>query len=169
MGKFLQLPGGSWRTLVNRCASGVLAVLLSGAAFASPQPAEGLSADLPLQLYTEELPPLNFLEEGRARGLSVDIVREIQRRLDDSTPIQVVPWARGYRALQERPNVALFSTARSAEREPRFQWVGPLADLDFTLFVRADSPLDVANLDAARQLGTIATYRDDVREQFLRR
>ena len=52
-----------------------------------------------LQLLTEELPPLNFTEGDEIRGLSVDLVREIQRRLGKDYPIQVVPWARGYHAL----------------------------------------------------------------------
>ncbi len=123
--------------------------------------------DVALQLFTEELPPLNYRENGHVTGLSVELVREIQRRLGNASPLQVVPWARGYHALQEQANVALFSTARSAEREAQFQWVGPLANLDFVFYKRTGSPLVLDDLEDARRLGAIATYRDDVREQFL--
>ncbi|MDW5376865.1 transporter substrate-binding domain-containing protein [Halomonas sp. HP20-15] len=125
------------------------------------------SADEPLRLLTEELPPLNFRENGELTGLSVALVREIQRRLDNEQPIQLMPWARAYHSLMEKPGVALFSTARSAEREDLFQWVGPLANLAFVFYKRAGSPLTLDNLDDARKLETIATYRNDVREEFL--
>lgn len=146
----------------------LLAVLLTVAWSASCVAHSPTSrTNVALELFTEELPPLNFREKGQVRGLSVALVQEIQRRLGEQHPLQVVPWARGYHALQERPNVALFSTARSAEREDLFQWVGPLANLDFVFYKRADSPLVLETLDDARRLDTIATYRDDVREQFL--
>lgn len=121
----------------------------------------------PLRLLTEELPPLSFQVNGELTGLSVALVREIQRRLDDDRPIQLMPWARAYHSLMERPDVALFSTARSAEREDLFQWVGPLANLSFVFYKRADSPLTLDSLEDARKLATIATYRNDVREEFL--
>ncbi|WP_139171618.1 substrate-binding periplasmic protein [Modicisalibacter muralis] len=135
---------------------------------AAPEQPVAQNSEAPaLHLLTEELPPLNFTENGEIRGLSVDMIREIQRRLGIEYPIQMVPWARGYHTLQERPNVALFSTARSSEREALFQWVGPLTNLAFVFYKRADSPLELEDLDEARQLDAIATYRDDVREQFL--
>ncbi|NJN47058.1 MAG: transporter substrate-binding domain-containing protein [Candidatus Competibacteraceae bacterium] len=73
-----------------------------------------------LTLLTEELPPLNFTQDGKLMGFSVDVVREIQRRVGNTDSIEVVPWARGYKAALERPNTVLFSTARTQEREPFF-------------------------------------------------
>ncbi len=126
-----------------------------------------LPAD-PLRVLTEELPPLNFTANGKLSGLSVEVVREIMRRTGDPDTIQSVPWARGYRAALEEPNVVLFSTTRTEEREELFQWVGPLVEWSFVFYKKRGSPIALQHLDDARQVGSIATYRDDVREQFLK-
>jgi polar amino acid transport system substrate-binding protein len=122
----------------------------------------------PLVIYTEELPPLNYTRDGELTGLSVEMVREIQKRIGDSTPTQVVPWARGYKAALEQPNVALFSTTRTEEREKLFKWVGPLTRWNYVFYKKRGSPITLNSLDDARQVETIATYRDDAREQFLK-
>lgn len=150
-----------------QCLALALGLVASFANAMAQQPAMEETDTPALHLFTEELPPLNFTENGEIRGLSVAMVREIQRRLGKSYPIRMVPWARGYDALEERPNVALFAIARSGEREDLFQWAGPLTNLAFVFYKRADSPLELEDLEAARQLDAIATYRDDVREQFL--
>ena len=52
----------------------------SGALFAAP-----------LQLYTEEYPPVSFSREGRAVGLATEVVEEILRRQGQVASIQVGP------------------------------------------------------------------------------
>ncbi|WP_428605336.1 substrate-binding periplasmic protein [Sedimenticola sp.] len=127
----------------------------------------GQSPAQPLRVLTEELPPLNFTENGRLTGLSVEMVREIMRRTGQQDEIQSLPWARGYRAAQEEPNVVLFSTTRTEERETQFKWVGPLAPFSYVFYKKRGSTITLKTLDDARQVGSIATYRDDAREQFL--
>lgn len=121
----------------------------------------------PLVIYTEELPPLNYLQDGKLTGLSVEVVKEIQKRIGDSTPIQLVPWARGYEAALEQTNTVLFSTTRTEEREKLFKWVGPLTQWSYVFYKKRGSPITLKTLKDARQVGTIATYQDDAREQFL--
>ncbi len=121
-----------------------------------------------LTLLTEDLPPQNYVEDGELKGLGVDMVRELQRRLGHEGDIQVVPWARGYKAALKQPNVALFSTARSTERERLFKWVGPLMDISHTFYKRRGSPIELDSVDDARSVDRIATYRDDIREQYLK-
>lgn len=64
------------------------------------------------------------MKDGRLDGPSVAIVKALQARVGDATPIEVVPWARALRALENDRNVALFSTTRTRE-----QW---LKGLGFT-------------------------------------
>ncbi|MGD8337622.1 MAG: hypothetical protein PVJ29_11000, partial [Desulfobacterales bacterium] len=49
------------------------------------------SADL--TILTENLPPLNYVKDDELVGPSVEIVKEIQRRVGSSEKIQVFPWA----------------------------------------------------------------------------
>lgn len=138
---------------------------------ATPPASDGLRAEarrMPINIYTENLPPFNYLETGQIKGLSVDLVNEITHRVGAVKPIQEVPWSRGYQKALEEPNVALFSTARSKQRENLFKWVGPLATSASLLYARQDSNFKVATLDDAKLVESIGTYKDDTDEQFLR-
>ena len=55
-----------------------------------------------LTILTENLPPLNYLKNGKLVGSSVEIVQEIQKRLGSQEPIQVYPWARAYQMALEK-------------------------------------------------------------------
>jgi polar amino acid transport system substrate-binding protein len=122
----------------------------------------------PLTIYTEINSPVQFLgTDGKLTGLAVEVVQEIQKRVGTKDPIQVVPWARGYQELLAKPSVVLFSTARTAERNSQFQWVGPLVEVSFCFYVKADSKVTLKTLEDAKQLGAIGVYRDDARDIFL--
>ena len=56
-----------------------------------------------LTILTENLPPLNYLENGVLVGPSVEIVKEIQKRVGSQEPIQVYPWARAYKMAHSCP------------------------------------------------------------------
>jgi polar amino acid transport system substrate-binding protein len=79
----------------------------------------------------------------------------------------MVPWARGYDALQKDPNTILFLVTRTAERNPMFRWVGPLLESNYGFFAKANSTIAIKNLNDARKLGRIGVYNNDVRESFL--
>ncbi len=122
----------------------------------------------PLTIYTEINSPVQFLgADGKLTGLAVEVVQEIQKRVGSKDPIKVVPWARGYQELLAKPGVALFSTARTAERNSLFQWVGPLVEVSFCFYVKADSKVTLKSLEEAKMLGAIGVYRDDARDLFL--
>ena len=120
-----------------------------------------------MKVFTEEAPPSNFTREGALTGSSTEVVREILRRLEQPDNIQVLPWARSYKRLQNEPHVALFTTTRTPEREDQFQWVGPLFTVHFGFYARQGHGLQISSMEDAKAVGSIATYKDDVREQLL--
>ncbi|WP_434626763.1 substrate-binding periplasmic protein [Chromobacterium sp. CV08] len=122
--------------------------------------AAACAAAPPLNILTEDDPPLSFVRDGRPAGLVVEVVREIQRRVGNHDPILVVPWARAYRQAQQEPNTALFNTNRIAERERLFKWVGPVTVTQGSFFVRRDSKLTLDSLDGAKRLGQVLVVRD---------
>ena len=121
----------------------------SGALFAAP-----------LQLYTEEYPPVSFSREGRAVGMATEVVEEILRRQGQVASIQVVPWARGYQTVQRTPDTALFATIRNAEREASFQWVGPILLARDSFYALKNSGLVIGNQTELAAAGQIAVPRD---------
>jgi polar amino acid transport system substrate-binding protein len=114
----------------------------------------------PLQLFMEVLPPYNFhtgpLLQYQPAGSSVDIVNAIQVRLGGYlSSISAVQWFDGYANVLELPNSALITTARTAERENLFQWVGPIATLTAHFYKLTASSITAATLNEAKALKVI--------------
>jgi len=122
----------------------------------------------PLTIYCENDPPSQIQNpDNSLSGFAVDLVREIQRRVHNDDPIEMVTWARGYYDIQKYPNVLLFSMARTAERNSLFQWIGPILESQYGFYVKADSKIVINSLEDAKKIRTIGVIHDDVRDLFL--
>ncbi|MEH8019480.1 transporter substrate-binding domain-containing protein [Rheinheimera muenzenbergensis] len=89
----------------------------------------------PLRLLTEHSPPGMYLDEqGKVAGVTVDLIRILQRRLNEAGEIELLPWARAFELARSQSNIALFETARSKDRENLFKWVGPLKLIQTALY-----------------------------------
>ena len=85
-----------------------------------------------------------------------------------SLDIEVLPWARAYDRVQKEPNVGLFSTTRIEPREKLFKWVGPLASKDWIFLARKNSTIKINDIEDAKKVKNIGTYREDSKEQYLK-
>jgi len=119
-------------------------------------------------LSTENLPPLNYLKDGILVGPSVEIVKEIQRRVGSHEQIKVYPWARAYKMALEEENVVLFGMTHTKVREDLFKWVGPLATKRDILVAKKGSGIKINSLEDAKKVKRIGTLRDDTRERLLK-
>jgi polar amino acid transport system substrate-binding protein len=122
-----------------------------------------------LKIMTEKLPPFNFEENGEVVGISADLLLLAMEEAGQPAPrsaIQVFPWARAYTTVQREPNTVLFSMARTEQREPLFQWVGPIYDLTIGLIARRDRNIVLNSIADAGQY-TIGTIRDGAPEQLV--
>lgn len=140
-----------------------LLLIMSFVFLASVQPV--LSEEL--TILTENLPPLNYLKDGVIVGPSVEIVKEIQRRVGSHEQIQCYPWARAYKLALEEENVVLFSMTYTKVRHAKFKWIGPLAKKRDILVARKGSGITVNSLEDAKKVKRIGTLRDDTRERLL--
>ncbi|MFQ2092588.1 substrate-binding periplasmic protein [Aeromonas taiwanensis] len=121
-----------------------------------------------LHYLTEEYKPYNFTgEDGAPSGLAVELLHQVwQRTGTPAQPVSVLPWARGYYLLTQKPNVVLFSTARTEARDPLFKWACPIGYAEIVLMGLANRPLTLTRMEDAQQ-HTIAAVRADVGEQLL--
>jgi len=126
----------------------------------------GLHAD-ELTIYTEEWKPVSFSENGEIKGLGVEVVQEILKRLGSRDNIKVVPWARGWRNLLENPNVVLFTMTRTYEREKLFAMIGPVAVGTTNFYAKKGSGITLRNMEDAKKIRRIGVYRSAVEEQIL--
>ncbi|WLQ13347.1 transporter substrate-binding domain-containing protein [Hahella aquimaris] len=122
-----------------------------------------------LNMMTEDYAPLNFAENGRLQGVSVDLMEEMlqiagysQTRAD----MLLMPWARAYTHVQQSRNAVLFAMTRTEHRDGLFKWVGPIIPSHIVITARRDKSLRVASLQDLKTL-RIATVRDDIGEQLL--
>ncbi len=122
-------------------------------------------------VFTEELPPYNFVQNGVVRGFSTDILLKLFQKNNIALKrkdIRVLPWARAYQMVQEIPGTILFSMARTAERENLFKWVGPILHSTSTLIARKDRKIRIENIaDLARF--KVGTVRESEPDQYLLR
>src|SRR6056297_2520564 len=120
------------------------------------------------KIYTEILGSLQMYdEEGNLTGSTVELVKEIQRRIGDDTEIQIVPWVRGLNAVQNEDNVVLFSTALNDEREPLMKWLGPLEIKIIAFYTKKGSGITINSLEEAKELKRIGAVIGDAREELL--
>ncbi|WP_269532453.1 ABC transporter substrate-binding protein [Chitinimonas sp. BJYL2] len=115
-----------------------------------------------LRIYTEEWPPISYQTNGVADGMAVEVVREIQTRLNDKTPIEVVPWARGYEELLNKPGTLLFTVGRSEAREKLMTLLGPIAISETVLLARKGEAAKLQAMgDEIKRLG-VGAYRGSI-------
>lgn len=139
--------------------------LILSALFASSQ----AFAEEPVQLMTEEFAPYQFYEgeDPKIKGISIEVVQAIQNKIGNSDPIKVLPWNRALKLLDNRKNSALFSTARTPEREGKYKWVGPLSKLEMVFFKKVGSPINFTSLEEAKKVAKIGVTKNVATEQIL--
>lgn len=122
-----------------------------------------------LQVVTELSPPHQTLVSGEVDGYSTRLVRAILQQAGVSANIEIYPWARAYKMALQQPDTLIYNMARTTEREPLFQWIGPVATyrLGFVKLAHRQD-IQIKTLKDAQQY-SIAVQRHDVAETFLRK
>ncbi len=94
----------------------------------------------PLQLFTENAPPNNYLaDDGKTvLGTATLKIQAAMARSKVPYTIIVTDWSRALNLAARQQNACVYSTARLAEREALFQWVSPVARASWYLWGKAD-------------------------------
>ncbi len=127
------------------------------------------SAPSSLQIYTEQYPPLTYRNSfGEITGFGTDIVKEIMRRNNIYSGINLSLWSNGYKMIQENPNFCLFTMERTIFRENLFQWVGPVGTNTTYFYSKAGSGIVCTNLTEAKNLAKVGTVNSWFSDEYLR-
>lgn len=101
----------------------------------------------------EELPPFNF---GDGTGFSVEVIKAIAEEAGLEYEILTYPWSRAYRKAIHDKNTFLFTLVKSKQREPLFQWIGIIAEINVNLFkLKSNESIQVNNLEELKNYVTI--------------
>ena len=120
-----------------------------------------------IHLKTEIYPPFNMsAEDGDIIGISTEIVEQLFKRAGVDYTLELLPWQRAFGMALEEENTAVFSTTRTAERESKFRWVGPIAENNWVFLAKKSRGISVANLEVAKSL-RVGGYQGDAVALYL--
>jgi polar amino acid transport system substrate-binding protein len=122
-----------------------------------------------LVLMTENYPPYNFEKDGKLKGIAIDLMASILKRVDSRQTVEdirLLPWARGYQLTLNQKNTSLFSTTRTTEREKLFKWVGPITTTTIGLIALKERGIKISSLDDLKNY-KVGVVRSDIGERLL--
>jgi polar amino acid transport system substrate-binding protein len=123
-----------------------------------------------IQPLTEAWTPYQIETTNGLKGISIDLIKQIQKRIGNTKDIKVFPWKRSYNITLRKKGYALFLTTRSEEREHLFKWVGPIASMKLVFFKNASrNDLDIKNLDDAKKVRSVVVAEDTIAYQKLKK
>lgn len=112
----------------------------------SPSPA--------VEAFTSNIPPFS-IEKGSPPGFVREIVTEMAKRVGVTVPIVYgKSWPQSQEEAKTRVDTLIFPLARTKSREPNYQWVQKILDLDVA-FAAASGKTAPADEAAARALARI--------------
>lgn len=124
-------------------------------------------ANQPIDIYTKHLPPYQVVLDGKLiGGLSVEKVEGILERAGIDSETQVLPWARSYHQSLIKPNVLIYSLARTPIREHQFHWIEHLSTHQTQLMGLKNRAYSFASLESIKNFN-VAVKRGDVAHQYL--
>lgn len=106
------------------------------------------SAPEPLVFFGDtNLPPYQYLENGKPKGASIDLANAIGRVLGRPVEVRLAQWDEAQARLARGEGHALLLMARTPEREARFDFTQETLPVYFSFFVRADEAADLSSAD----------------------
>jgi polar amino acid transport system substrate-binding protein len=78
-----------------------------------------------LPVLAEENLPFSY-RQGQIQGYCTAVVRAALEAARLPYQMDIQPWARIYTTTLAKPGTLMFPVARTAEREDKFRWIGPL-------------------------------------------
>ena len=110
----------------------------------------------------------NAKEEYIEEGISYELVKSILKHSGiKKYEIKWYPWARTYRIALKEKNTAIFTIARSKEREELFDWTCKLFETNIWVYcLKKRDDIKIEKVEDLKDY-TISAWRNDYRHQFL--
>lgn len=104
-------------------------------------------------IMTEDLKPYNYLEEGKIKGISVEVVQKVLKNLEyEKESIWLYPWSRALQLLDSRKNGVLFSMSYTPQRAQKYKFACPLSEVELYFYLKQNSPFELHDLEDVEKL-----------------
>ncbi|MDP3847682.1 MAG: transporter substrate-binding domain-containing protein [Pseudomonas sp.] len=114
-----------------------------------------LASQAQANMYTLDFadnPPFSSVENGKEKGVAINIVSQLFARAKLSYKLQNVPLARGMEEAKIKDYTCVFPVQRAQSIEAEYQWVSPIFVTSSGLFVNPESTVQVATLSDAKSM-----------------
>ena len=119
-----------------------------------------------VRLLAFEEPPSSYRNQNlRPEGYVIDIAKSLMEKTGQAYSIEFVPEARAYK-IAEQTGAVLLGISQTKLRLHRFFWIGKIAEKNWEIYMRKDSPYQVNSISDLKKLTTLGVVRGDVREDF---
>lgn len=125
----------------------------------------------PVTLHTLDWAPYSWHDKssGMTIGIAVDIVHELMARANVTVAsTDIIPWARGLALTSGTPGTCQMMVGRTAEREHKFQWIGPIGQTHWALYAPREDKIVLKSLSDAQPY-LVGTIIDDLSIPLLKR
>jgi len=112
----------------------------------------------PIRLVgNQDYPPIEFLENGDAKGLYVDIIHALSKASGREMTVTLLEWEKAQQMVRSADADAAGLLAITEERKTIYDFTDSVMDLEYSLFVRADQTLITSLEDLqGKSVGVIA-------------
>jgi len=121
-----------------------------------------------LSIYCAYDPPLQIQDKDSSlREFHIEIVKEIQKRVNNKDKIQIVPRAKAMKELDSKKDVVFFSMPLTEERHGSHHWIGPTKECIHNFYAKVGSGIVIKDIEDAKCLKSIGVCCDDLRDKYL--
>ncbi|WP_210772215.1 transporter substrate-binding domain-containing protein [Pseudodesulfovibrio sp. zrk46] len=112
-------------------------------------------------VYVGRVAPFTMVaHNGEVTGAAVDLmvnVMQMAGRPIDRSQVKNISWARAVYEVEHTPDSMVFCMARTPQREDKYKWVGPIAELNLGLLGKKEPRIEITNNSevAAYRIGVV--------------
>ena len=107
------------------------------------------------KVFTEQLAPVHYEEDGEIRGIATDVVSEIFKEAGLEPKFEIYPWKRAYQKALSTDESFIYTINRTEKREPLFKWIGPiLSKVTYLYKLKGRDDIQIENFEDAKKYTT---------------
>ncbi len=107
-------------------------------------PAQAQTGVATVRLTTHELPPYSYRDTAQQRlsGIAVEVVDCVMRRMGQPYDVQVLPWARAQKLVQQGDADGFFAASRNSERDSYAEQTATIAPQQWRWYLLSSNAAD---------------------------